>query len=143
MSEPIPLQTPGGFAPAYASGYDDGSGHLALVSSATPLPVHAAPPSVPSALAGEASATVLAGPFAPAAMMPVVCTLAGAWEGNVRLLRSIDGGATHHPLTLAGAPWGQFHANACEVVWEEAEAGATLWLDCTISAGTLAYRLAQ
>ena len=62
MSEPIPLQTPGGFAPAYASGYDDGSGHLALVSSATPLPVHAARPAYRPLLPARPRPPSLPGP---------------------------------------------------------------------------------
>ena len=143
MSDPIPVQTPGGFAPAYVSGFDDGSGHLALVAETRPLPVHAAPPSVPAELEGTAFGDILAGPFPPAAMTPVFCTLSGDWQGSVEVKRSADGGATLHPLTVGGAPWGMFTGNACEAVWEEAEAGATLWLDCKVASGTLGYRLAQ
>lgn len=143
MSEPIPLQTPGGFAPAFALGLDDGTGNLALVADSRPLPVQAAPPAVPAPLEGQATADLLAGPFAPAAMTPVFCSLAGAWEGSVTLKRSTDGGATLQPLTLAGSAWGVFHANACEPVWEESEEGASLWLDCRITSGTLTYRLSQ
>ena len=143
MSEPVPLQTPGGFAPAFALGLDDGTGNLALVADARPLPVHASPPSVPAPLEGQSTADVVAGPFAPVAMTPVYCSLTGDWQGSVTLKRSTDGGATLQPLTLAGAPWGSFTANACEPVWEESESDATLWLDCRISSGTLGYRISQ
>ena len=143
MSDPIPLQTPGGFAPAFAVGHDDGSGNLQTVARTRPLPVHAAPPQVPEPLAGESASDILAGPFAPAALSPIFVTLAGNWHGTVTVKRSLDGGATLHPLTLAGAAWGQFASNACEPVWEEAETGATLWLDCRVTSGRLAYRLAQ
>lgn len=143
MSDPIPLQTPGGFAPVMALGVDDGTGHLAFVAADRPLPVHTSRPAAPAALAGETSVTALVGPFAATAMASVFCTLSGDWEGSVAVKRSTDDGATLHPLTVAGAEWGRFTRNVCEPVWEEGEAGATLWLDCTITSGTLTYRLAQ
>lgn len=143
MSDPIPLQTPGGFAPVVALGHDDGTGNLSVVARTSPLPVHAAPPDAPDPLAGQTAADLVVGPFTPTAMSPVFCTLSGDWQGSVEVKRSIDGGATLHPLTVAGSAWGSFTANACEPVWEESEAGASLWLDCRILSGTLAYRLAQ
>ena len=143
MSEPIPLQTPGGFAPTFALGVDDGTGHLEIVAGSRPLPVHAAPPPAPAAMAGETGADLLAGPFTPSALAAIYCSLSGDWEGTVTLKRSTDGGANLLPLTLAGSAWGVFTANACEPVWEESEAGATLWLDCRITSGTLAYRVSQ
>lgn len=143
MSDPIPLQTPGGFVPGVASGFDDGSGHFAFVAANRPLPVQSTPPSAPFALEGQSSADIVAGPFIPSALSPIFCTLAGDWQGRVMVKRSTDGGATLHPLTLAGGDWGSYTRNACEPVWEEAETGASLWLDCRVSSGTLAYRLAQ
>lgn len=149
MSDPIPLQTPGGFAPAFALGLDDGTGHLSLVSNARPLPVlplgemGTGTMPAPAPLTGETSVSALIGPFAPAPGRTIYLTLAGDWAGTVRLLRSIDDGATCHPLTLAGARWAHFTANACEPLWVESEEAATLWLDCTIAAGALAYRVAQ
>ena len=143
MSEPVPLQTPGGFAPAVAIGLDDGSGNLALVADARPMPVCLAPLTLPAPLEGEATGDLIAGPFAPTSHGAIYCTLAGDWQGSVRIRRSTDDGATLHDLSLAGGPWGIFNGNACEPVWEEGEAGATLWLDCTIASGTLSYRLAQ
>ncbi|WP_394269259.1 hypothetical protein [Qipengyuania sp.] len=149
MSDSIPLQTPAGFAPAFALGLDDGTGHLALVSDARPLPVmslsasNSGPAAAPQPLAGETSVSVRVGPFAPAPGRTIVLTLSGEWEGTVRLLRSVDNGVTCHPLTLAGAPWGQYAANACEPVWTENEEAATLWLECSVTQGTLSYRVAQ
>lgn len=69
--------------------------------------------------------------------------LSGTWTGTVKLLRSTDGGATKLPLTAAGLAWGVFNANCCEPVWEEAIVGAALYLDATLSSGTLTYRVAQ
>lgn len=143
MSDPIPLQTPGGFVPGVASGFDDGTGHFAFVAANRPLPVQATPPAAPDALEGQCTGQVLAGPFLPSPLVPVFCTLAGDWQGRVAVTRSTDGGATLHPLTLAGADWAAFTRNVCEPVWEEAEAGASLWLDCHVTSGTLTYRLAQ
>ena len=143
MSDPIPLQTPGGYATAFALGLDDGSGNLALVADTRPLPVRASPPVIPAALEGSTAADLLAGPFEPATMVAVYCSLSGDWEGSVTLKRSTDGGATLLPVTAGGGEWANFRANACEPVWEESEAGATLWLDCRITGGTLTYRLSQ
>ena len=149
MSDPIPLQTPAGFAPAFALGLDDGTGHLSLVSPARPLPVTAigadmvsATP-VPAPLEGETTQTMRVGPFEPVLGRPIYLTLAGDWSGSVRLRRSVDGGTQTHPVTLAGAEWAMFSTNACEPVWQETEEAATLWLDCEITQGTLAYRVAQ
>ena len=143
MSKPIPVQTPGGFAPVFVSGMDDGAGNLALINENRPLPVTAVAALAPAALEGDTSADAIAGPFIPAAGLPVICTLSGDWQGTVQLMRSADGGATLHPTTVAGSVWGSFNANACEPVWEESEAGAQLFLDCRIESGTLTYRLAQ
>ena len=143
MSTTIPLQAPAGFAPAFALGIDDGQGNLELVAQKSPLPVYQAAPSTPAAHEGETTTDVLTGPFAPTVAAPVFITLSGDWSGTVQVMRSVDSGATLHPLTVAGTPWGNFAANACEPLWEEGEDGATLWLDCTIASGTLSYRLAQ
>ena len=143
MSDSIPIQTPGGFVPVYALGMDDGSGHLARIGRDDPLPVAAAFPAPPAALEGTLNETAVVGPFIPASAAPIVCSLAGDFSGRVRVMRSIDGGATLTGLTVAGAPWAEFTGPACEPVWEEASDGATFWLDCTLASGTLVYRLAQ
>ncbi|MDG5747846.1 hypothetical protein P8Q88_06605 [Qipengyuania sp. XHP0207] len=142
-SEPIPIEAPGGFAPVLALGRDDGTGHLALVSPQAPLPVVASAPAATEPLEGTTSVAMVAGPFEPAAFAPVYLTLTGDWKGEVRMLRSTDGGVTKAPVTLAGATWGLYTADVCEPVWQESEAGAQLWLDVAPISGTLAYRLAQ
>lgn len=143
MSDPILLDTPGGFAPGFAVGFDDGSGAFAYASPQRPLPTLVSSPAAPPALEGETTTAILAGPFAPVQMMPVYCTLSGDWQGSVRLMRSTDAGASLHPVTAGGASWANFTGNACEVVWQETETQATLWLECAPVAGTLAYRVSQ
>lgn len=143
MSNGTPLQTPGGFAPLYAAGFDDGTGHLAHVTASSPLPVHTVWPVTAQPLEGTLTGSATLGPYTPAPQAPIICTLSGDFSGSVRIMRSVDGGATLFPLTLGGAPWGEFAAPACEPVWAESEDGATLWLECSIASGTLGYRLAQ
>ncbi|WP_226699526.1 hypothetical protein [Qipengyuania gaetbuli] len=143
MSDSLPLQAPGGFAPLGAVGIDDGTGHLATVSRASPLPVTTVAGSTSDPLEGAITATGLAGPFHPSSLDPVYCTLAGEFTGTVRVMRSLDGGETLHPLTAGGLRWAEFAGPACEPVWIESEQGASLWLDCTLSSGTLEYRLSQ
>ena len=142
-SKTYPIEAPGGFAPVFALGSDDGSGQLALVSHGAPLPTVALAPVAPAPLNGSASNAKVAGPFAPTPLAPVFLTLTGEWTGTVRILRSIDGGATRHPLTIAGSEWAVFHGNACEPVWQEGESGAQLYLDIAPTSGTLTYRIAQ
>ena len=143
MSKPIPVQTPGGFAPVFVSGMDDGTGNLALINESRPLPVSAISPISAAPLTGQTSGDLVSAAFEPAPGKPVFCTLAGDWQGTVQLKRSTDGGATLHQTTVAGSEWGTFSSNACEAVWEESEDGAQLYLDCRITSGTLSYRLAQ
>ena len=142
-SETYPIEAPGGFAPVFALGSDDGSGQLALVSHGAPLPTVALAPAAPAPLTGSASNAMVAGPFEPTPLAPIFLTLTGDWSGTVRVLRSTDGGATKHPLTIAGSEWAVFHGNACEPVWQEGERGALLYLDITPTSGTLTYRIAQ
>ena len=143
MSDSIPLQTPGGFAPVYALGIDGGAGNLARISASQPLPVHTTFPAASAPLEGTMTQSGMAGPFLPASSAPVVCTLSGDFSGTVKLMRSTDDGASMHGLTIAGAPWAEFSGPVCEMVWQETEAGVSLWLDCSLASGTLAYRLAQ
>jgi hypothetical protein len=97
----------------------------------------------PAPLTGSTSAALTAGPFTPVADKPLVLTLTGTWTGTVKLLRSVNNGTTKLPLTLAGAPWAVYTANACEPVWEEAEAVAVFYLQFAPTSGTITYRLAQ
>lgn len=139
---PIPIQSPSGYATTRALVFADASGDAQIASAAAPLPVTLG--SVATiALAGTTAANSMLGPYQPALGRAAMLSLTGTWSGTVKVLRSIDGGATKLPLTVAGSSWGQFSGNCCEPVWEESEAAATLWLDIALASGTLAYRLAQ
>lgn len=148
-----PINLPSGYAPAFAIGYSDQVGGLALVDADSPLPVSLqssgtidvqqayAPP--PAALEGTASDTRVVGPFVPVMDRAIYLTLSGSWTGEVQVMRSADGGSTLHPLTAAGQSWCRFTANACEPVWAEQESAATLYLSIAVTSGTLGYRMAQ
>lgn len=135
------IQTPAGFAPAYAIGFAGADQSLQLASSEQPLPVALATPPTAPALAGTTAASLLAGPFVPVTGRAIMLTLAGDWQGTVTLLRSTDGGTTRHPVTAGGLPWGSFTANACEAVWEEFDPLATLYLELEPASGTISYRM--
>lgn len=142
MPSPIPVTAPALYAPLSAIGFAEPDSTLAAVAADRPLPVNPVSIPAPAPLAGTASESTLAGPFSPTSPRPLVLTLSGSWSGTVRLLRSTDQGATRAPLTAGGLPWGEFTANCCEPVWEET-AGATFYLDITLSAGVLRYQVAQ
>lgn len=147
------INLPAGYAPAFAIGFSDQAGLLSIVDTAKPLPVmisadqtisvQTVSVAAPAALQGQTSASILAGPFSPVTGRGIILTLGGVWEGGVQVQRSIDGGITQHKLSAAGLPWGNYSANVCEVVWAEEEDGAQLYLDITITSGTLDYRIAQ
>lgn len=139
---PTPIQSPSGYAATRAVAFADGDDNAILASAANPLPVTLGMAPT-AALGGTTSASGMFGPYQPALGRGAILTLAGAWAGTVKVLRSVDGGTTKLPLTLAGTLWGQFSGNCCEPVWEESEAAATLWLDVALSSGSLTYRLAQ
>jgi hypothetical protein len=138
-----PIQSPAAYVPSRATAFADIDGTSLLVSASNPLPVAigAAPAGAP--LAGTTNVTAILGPFQPVVGRAVVLSLGGTWTGTVKVKRSTDAGATKLPLTVAGTAWGEFTGNACEPVWEESEAAATLYLDVTLTSGSLAYRLAQ
>lgn len=140
---PVPSHAPAGFVPLSAVATTLADGSAQPVGSTAPLPVVQVPPAAPVALAGVASGSAVAGPFAPQPGRPVILSLAGAWTGQVRVTRSTDGGTTRLGLTAGGAPFGTFTANACEAVWEESEAGATLHIEFTLSSGSATYRMGQ
>lgn len=141
----IPISYPGRYAPGVALNFADATGAARQVSDSSPLPValSGAGGPAPAPLAGTASSAVEAGPYAPVGGKPLILALTGTWTGSVRLLRSVDGGATRLPLSLAGAPWGLFTAQACEPVWEETEEAATFYLELEPASGSIVYRLAQ
>lgn len=141
---PSPIQTPANYVPSHAAAFADVDGTALLVSASQPLPVTLAATATPSSpLAGSTTATGILGPFQPVLDRAVIVALTGTWAGTVKVTRSTDGGATRLPLTVAGTAWGQFSANCCEAVWEENESAARLYLDITLSSGTLGYRMAQ
>jgi hypothetical protein len=140
---PTPIQSPASYVPSRASAFADIDGTALLVSASNPMPVSVGPAAAAAALAGSTSATGIIGPYLPAVGRPVVLALTGTWSGTVTIKRSTDGGTTKLPLTVGGAAWGQFSANACEPVWEENEAGVGFYLDVALFSGTLTYRLAQ
>jgi hypothetical protein len=143
MPNPIPVAVPASYAPVSAIGYAETDSTLLPVAADRPLPVTTISVPAPAALAGTTAATTLAGPFVPSSNKPVVLVLSGTWSGTVRVLRSTDDGVTKLPLTAAGLPWGSYSANCCEPVWEEAVAGAALYLDIVLGSGSLTYRVAQ
>jgi len=116
---------------------------ISLPAGYAPVLVQEAGIVPPSPLEGQASSSVALGPFAPVAGKPVLIQLSGTWQGSLQVQRSIDSGATRHNLTLAGQPWGRFTMNACEPVWEEEEPGAELYIQITLTSGTVDYRLSQ
>ena len=136
------ISVPAGFAPAYAVGFSDTGGQLALVSDTAPLPVAMAAPA-PAPLTGQAAASELAGPFEPTPGRVIVVTLDGQWDGTVRLLRSTDGGLTTAPLRVGGEIWGEYSAPGCEQAWSETEQGTSFYLDIVLNSGAVAYRVSQ
>ncbi|MFM5884200.1 MAG: hypothetical protein ACKOQ3_02505 [Novosphingobium sp.] len=140
-----PIQSPASFVPSRAAAYSDVDGTALLVSAATPLPVTMAAVSgtAPTPLAGTTATTGVLGPYQPALGRDVVLALSGTWAGTIKVTRSTDGGTTRLPLTAAGTSWAQFTGNCCEAVWEESDGNARLYLDVTLTSGTLVYRMAQ
>lgn len=137
------IQTPAGFAPAFALGYSDESGDFVLARPSAPLPVTQGDRTRPVPLAGSTSASTLLGPFVPIPGVSVMLELGGNWAGSVQLQRSSDGGTTLRDVTIAGSQWGYYSSNVCEPVWDESETDAQLFLSVTIASGTLDYRVSQ
>lgn len=143
MLNKYPISPPSSYVTAVAAGYADAEGNLVLVDAATPLPIAAVRGVAPEPLQGSATQSLVAGPFEPLADAPVHLELGGDWSGRVELHRSADGGTTRSPVTAGGQPWAQFESNVNEVIWQEAERGATLYLDIQLVSGTLSYRVSQ
>jgi hypothetical protein len=143
MSNKYPISPPANYVTPTAIGFADSAGDLALVGDDLPLPVAPTRAAAPVPLEGSASQAAVAGPFVPLRDAPVHLELRGAWTGQVALLRSTDGGATRSGVTAGGLPWATFTANANEVVWQEGEQGASLYLDIALTSGTVAYRVSQ
>lgn len=153
---PKPVLSPANYIPQFAMSFANADGTAALVNTAAPLPVAVISsavqpvngsvaitlPTTPP-LVGTASASAMLGPYVPVVGRSVMLTLTGTWSGSVQVLRSVDNGVTKVPLTVGGATWALFTVNCCEAVWDESEAASTLYLQATLSAGTLNYRIGQ
>lgn len=140
---PVFSVAPAGYVPRMSMCFSDANGITEEVKASNPLPVNLQPRLASAPLDGAANASVLAGPFAPISDRAIMLTLSGTWTGSVRLLRSTDQGVTKLGLTALGSPYGLFQTNLCEPVWEEAESGATLYLDITVTSGNVIYRMGQ
>lgn len=139
-----PLAAPAGYVPFTALAVSAGEAGSVAVGPGVPLPVAAAfGPAASSPLSGSASASTVAGPFLPELGRPIWLTLSGAWSGTVQVKRSVDGGATLHPVTAGGEAWGTFAGNACEPVALESSADAAYYLDIALISGSLDYEVAQ
>jgi len=136
------IQSPAGYVPQFAMSFANADGTAAQVTAAAPMPVAPALP-LATPLVGSTSTSVTLGPYAPVIGRSVILCLSGTWSGNVQVLRSTDNGMTKLPITAGGAPWGLFAVNCCEAVWDEGDVSGQLYLQVTLSAGTLTYRMAQ
>lgn len=144
QSPNMTILAPAGYAPITAFAFDDGSGGALVVQRSRPLPtMPVIAPAISVPLVGSTGATGRFGPFVPELGRDLWVTLSGVWVGTVRLLRSIDGGATKQGLTIAGDPWAVFTANANEAIGGEGDVGATYYVDAVLTSGTLSYRVAQ
>ncbi len=118
--------------------------------SALAAPYAAAPVSPLAALVSDTVPHVF-GPFVPQLVREIWVTLnaTAAASGTAKLLRSTDGGVTKIGLTACGAMIGSYAFNAVtgvianEIVSVETEAAATYYLSITLTAGTVAVRVAQ
>ena len=139
-----PINAPAGFVPQQAVAFADQAGLAVPVDAAHPLPTTPSMSAASSApLTGSVSASGVVGPFSPVLGRTIWVSLTGTWTGSVVVQRSIDGGATRQPLTVAGQSWASFTANANEPIGDETVAGATYYLAITINSGALSYRIAQ
>lgn len=140
-----PIASPAGFVTPHVLELANGDGTASAVGVANPIPVAQSPAAARSAmLAGTASGSAVAGPFAPDLARSIWVTLSGSWSGTVSLLRSVDGGATRLPLTyIDGTARAVWTAPVNAAVAEESQAGATYYVSVALSSGTVAYRVTQ
>lgn len=141
------VHAPAGYVPAVGLMFGAADGQANAVAPDNPLPVsmmaaQGAATSTP--LAGRSGASGVVGPFAPQLGRPIWLTLSGDWTGSIRLLRASRAGAERLALTDGdGAPRTPWKTNLLSPVAEESVAGAQWFLDCTLTAGTLNYRMEQ
>jgi len=123
-------------------------GNAALASLSAP---YAAATSTPIVATINDTAAHTLGPFAPQLAREVWMTLNATVlaSGTAQLLRSTDGGATKVGLTAGGQQIGFYAfsgvtgAIANEIQTVETDAAATYFISITLTAGTVAVRLAQ
>ncbi|MEP9403994.1 hypothetical protein [Sphingomonas sp. VNH70] len=141
------VHAPAGYVPAVGLAFGAANSPATAVATDNPLPVSTVPAqhaaaSVP--LAGVAAATGVVGPFVPQLGRPIWLALSGNWSGSIRLLRGGSAGAVPLPLTYGDgstrAPW---TTNLLSPVAEESVAGAQWFLDITLAAGSVTYRMEQ
>jgi hypothetical protein len=131
-----------------ATAVNQAIGNASLVSLASP---YGAATSTPlTATINDTAAHVL-GPFAPQLAREIWLTLNAtvAASGSAQLLRSTDGGTTQLGLTAGGLAIGAYTFSAAsgsivnEILSVETDAAATYYLSITLTAGTVAARVAQ
>ncbi|PZU15061.1 MAG: hypothetical protein DI606_00365 [Sphingobium sp.] len=144
MPQPNEILAPAGFVPQQAVVFARPDGTPTTVNPANPLPVATAAgrAALSAPLSGSTGTGMMAGPFIPDLGREVILTLSGNFSGTVTLMRSVNGGASMLPATLAGRALAWTGA-LNEIVWLETEAAAGLYLQIAVSAGTLTYRVAQ
>lgn len=139
----VPVQPPAGYVPVSALAYTLADGSAQYVAAATPLPVQPVTPAGSAPFSGTLAGAQTSAPYAPEPGRPVMLALSGSWTGQIQVTRSVDGGTTRLPLSLGGQPWAQFRGNCCEIVWEEVEPGAALYLESALTTGTANFRVSQ
>jgi len=123
-------------------------GNAALAALSAP---YAVATSTPIAATISDTAAHMLGPFAPQLAREVWLTInaTALASGAVQLLRSTDSGATKVGLTAGGQQIGSYAftavtgAIANEIQTIETDAAATYFVSITLTAGTVAVRLAQ
>ncbi|WP_298690155.1 hypothetical protein [uncultured Sphingomonas sp.] len=132
---------PAGYAPEQAvvtvPAYSIGQEGVVTSTAATPT----------SGGAAFASGAAVVGPFAPQLGRDIRVVLKGTWAGGFVVGTSTSANAcaagTINPLTVAGQPWGNFSANANEVVDTPTLAGIVYCATATVTSGSLSYSLRQ
>ncbi|WP_420382031.1 hypothetical protein [Novosphingobium sp.] len=112
---------------------------------------YAAATSTPIRVTVSDTVAHMLGPFTPQLSREIWLTINATTTttGTAQLLRSTDAGATRIGLTAGGVPIGAFVFAAVsgaivnEILTVETDAAATYFLSLTLTAGTVAVRIAQ
>lgn len=92
---------------------------------------------------GTLSVTGVSASFAAVGPAPINVELTGTWAGTCTLKRRLPGESTYKALTINGNPWGVYTTNVSEQAWAEGEGGTLFLLDCTLTSGTVSWRISQ